>query len=67
MNREPIDQIYSAVATLADVAAVAGELAEHHANDNTARVFGWLCREADRARESLALYAEKMRGGDDES
>ncbi len=67
MSREPFDHIYSAVATLADVAAVAGELAEHHADDGTARVFGWLCREADKARESLALCAENMRGGDDES
>ena len=63
MDRAPIDHIYSAVSALADIAAVTGELAEHHANDNTARVFGWLCREADKARECLALYAENMRGG----
>ena len=67
MNREPMDHIYSAVSTLADAAAVAGELAEHHTNDTTARVFGWLRREVDKARESLALYAEKTRGADDES
>ena len=63
MDRAPIDHIYAAVSTLADVAAVAGELAEHHADDGTARVFGWLGREADKARECLALYAENMREG----
>ena len=65
MNREAFDHIYSAVATLADVAAVAGELAEYHSSDRSARVFAWICREADRARENLALYAEGAREGAD--
>jgi hypothetical protein len=63
MDRAPIEHIYSAVSTLADVTAVACELAEHHADDNTARVFGWLSRETEKARESLAAFAENMREG----
>jgi hypothetical protein len=53
-----LDSIYSAVATLADLEAIAGELAEHHADDRTAYVFGWIARQAGTARTSLASCVE---------
>jgi hypothetical protein len=60
-----LDGIYSAIGILADLEAVAGELAEHHADDRTAHVFGWLARESQKARTCLALHVEG--GRDDEA
>ena len=55
-----IDSVYSAVAILADLGAVAGELAEHHTDDRTAHVFGWIARQAETARTSLASCVEEV-------
>jgi len=52
------DHIYSAIRILADIEAIAGELAEHHTEDRTAHVFGWLARESEKARAHLASCAK---------
>jgi hypothetical protein len=57
------DGIYSAIRVLADIEAIAGELAEHHTDDRTAHVFGWLARESKKAQTHLASCAEGVRHG----
>ena len=53
-----VDGIHPAIAILADLEAITGELAEHHADDRTAHVFAWIRRQAEAARTHLGTYVE---------
>jgi len=53
-----LDGICSAIRILADIEAIAEELAENHTDDRTSHVFGWLARESEKARTHLASCAE---------